>query len=137
MSDVYHPRSVLYFNDQHKDVAPAFQAVAQEVDQLHCGNVAIDSYVPDPEIGHPPRSLYVYPLFALLKADGESRRVWYINVHNLTTRYAASESHPPPCAVICIECAKAPGKLEEYKAADSHASVIGNFVLSSRLAQAP
>jgi hypothetical protein len=129
VENVYHPRSLLYFADQHQAIAQGYSAIAEAVDGMHCENVAIDSYIPDPEFKRSPKSLFVYPLFALLHADGTSRSVWYTGVHNLTTRYAAQLSHPAPCAVICLGCAKVAAKWDEYRGEGGRASVFDDVVL--------
>jgi len=131
VDDVYHPRPDLYFDDSHESSAPANIAAANAVNQLDCRNIAIDSYLEDPEIKHSPRSLFVYPLLTLIHADGRARRVWYTGVDNLTTRFAARQTHPAPCAVICLECAKVPAKWAEYRDVGGRASVFDYIVVFS------
>ena len=96
VDDIYHPRSVLYFTDTHETVAPLYIAAADAVNRLGCGDIGMDSYASPVDAGHDPRSFFVYPLLAMIHADGVNRRVWYSGVHNLTSRYLDAESHGPP-----------------------------------------
>lgn len=131
VEDIYHPRSVMYFFDQHEAIAPDYIAAAKAVRRSHCGNVAIDSYLkhPDPEIRHSPKSLFVYPLFALMHAADGVQSVWYTGVHNLTSRYAGQENHPAPCAVVCLDCANVTEKWAENQSVGGRASVFGYIVV--------
>jgi 4-amino-4-deoxy-L-arabinose transferase-like glycosyltransferase len=129
VDDIYRPRAVLYFSDQHENIAANYAAIADSVNRSECRNVAINSYIEDPQIKLSPPSLYVYPLLALLHADGVTRTVWYTGVQNLTSRYSSEVSHPEPCAVICLDCAKVPAKWAEYQASGSHASVFDQNVV--------
>ena len=137
VNDVYHPRSVLYFSDLHEMIASSHIAAADTVNKLNCSNVAIDSYLalPPSQMTTDPLSFYVYPILAMIHADGRARRVWYTGVHNWSTRYQAGESHPPPCAVICLECAGIPEKWAEYQPLGGRASVFGNVVVFSDFGQ--
>ena len=56
----------------------------------------------------------------MLHANGRTRKVWYSGVHNLTKRYAESQPQPAPCAIVCLDCAKAPAKWEEYRSFPNH-----------------
>jgi hypothetical protein len=133
VDDVYHPRAVLYFSDQHEKLASTYIAAADAVNKTNCGNIAIDSYTEKPfrELNWSPKSFYVYPLLALIHANGRTRNVWYTGVDNLTSRYAYQENHPPPCAVICFECDNIPTKWEEYKNVGGRASVFDYIVIFS------
>jgi hypothetical protein len=129
VNDVYHPRSVLYFADSHETLASANIAAAQAINQMHCDRIAIDTNIQGSEVGWTPRSMYVYPLFAMIHADGSSRRVWYTAVQNQTIRY--SHQGDSPCAVICLDCAKSPGKWEEYRKVGGRSSVFDYIVVFS------
>jgi hypothetical protein len=131
VDDIYHPRSVLYFTDTHETVAPLYIAAADAVNKLDCGDIGMDSYVSPVDAGHDPRSFFVYPLLAMIHADGINRRVWYSGVHNLTSRYLDAESHGTPCAVVCLDCARVPSKWAEYKRVGWRASVFDYIVVFS------
>jgi hypothetical protein len=135
--DVYHPRSVLYFNDLHETLAPTYIAVADAVNKLNCGSVAFDSYINYSDMGEDPRSFFVYPLMALTHADGLTRSTWYSGVNNLTSRYSGREGHPAPCALICLDCANVPAKWDEYRSVGGRASVFDYIVLFSAAGQSP
>jgi hypothetical protein len=135
--DVYQPRSVLYFTDTHETLAPTYIAVADAVNELDCGSIAFDSYVAPSDAGRDARSFFVYPLMALTHADGLTRSVWYTGVHNLTSRYMARESHPAPCAVICLDCASVPAKWDEYRSVGGRASVFDYIVIFSAAGRVP
>jgi hypothetical protein len=136
VDDVYHPRSVLYFSDQHESLAHDHIAAANAVNLLSCKDIAIDSYVdrPDSELIGSPRSFYVYPLLSMIHADGSTRNVWYRGVHNWSSRYAYRDK-TVPCAVVCFDCARAPVKLSEYQRQGWRPSIFGDIVIfdASRL----
>jgi len=129
VDDIYHPRAELYFSDQHETIAADEAALANAMNQAGCHNVAIDSYVEDPQVKLSPPSLYVYPMLALLHADGVTRKVWYTGVENRTIRYASQSPHPAACAVVCLDCAKIAAKWTRYQSSGSRAFAFGQDVL--------
>lgn len=133
VDNVYQPRSVLYFSDGHEEIASANIAAAEAVNRLNCNNIAIDSYVsvPASQLPSSPQSFFVYPLFAMIHADGRARTVWYSGVHNWSNRYVDQEHHPAPCAVVCLECAGVPEKWAEYRSVGGRASVFDYIVVFS------
>jgi hypothetical protein len=136
VDDVYHPRAVLYFNDQEETYAASAISAAQQVNHLNCDLVAFDSFQnkPDSQIVREPESFFVYPLFAMIHADGQTRTVWYTGVHNLTTRY--EDKHPgAACAVVCLQCAGAAEKWSAYRPVGGRASVFGEIVVFSASGQ--
>lgn len=139
VDDVYQPRSILYFSDSHEAIAQNYIATASAVKQLNCANIAIDSYseVPASQISYEPKSFFVYPLFALIHADGQKRTIWYTGVDNLTTRYQTEQRHPAPCAVICLECANVPQKWAEYRAMAGRSEVFDNIVVFGSATNTP
>lgn len=137
LESIYHARSEMYFYDQHKPFIPATLAAAEAINRLHCGRIAIDSYAPNPAIGHSPKSFYVYPLLALIHADGRERRVWYSGVHNPTIRFETDEDRIPACAVICFDCANQPEKWEEYEQIGGRVSVFDYIAVFSSAGMLP
>lgn len=137
VADIYHPRDVQYFADQHEQRAAANIAAAQFVDKLSCRDVAIDSFmpIPDAHLYVSPKSFFVYPLFAMIHADGRHRDVWYEGVHNLTEKYEVTQPHPAACAVICLDCAKSAAEWAAYRNVGGHAAVFDYIVVFS--AQGP
>jgi hypothetical protein len=131
VDDVYHPRSVLYFNDQHEAYAGSAIAAAEAVNSLNCRRVTFDSFQPQPDalLASEPESFFIYPLFALIHADAHTRTVWYSGVHNLTTRYRDAESHGGGCAVVCLQCATVTEKWAQYRPVGPRASVYGDIVI--------
>jgi hypothetical protein len=128
VENLYHRRSYQYFLDSHTAIAPANMAAAEFVNRLSCDRVAIDVYLDRPVLDYTPRSMFVYPLLAQIHADGENKTVWYTGVQNDTIRYASTET---PCAVICLECARATKKWEEYRNIGGRASVFDYIVVFS------
>ncbi len=129
VTSVYHPRAQLYFSDQHEPDAELTIQAAGFIDRTGCADVAIDSYLKDPAIKHSPRSLYLYPLLALMHADGTTRRVWYSGVQNLTARYYDPAKAAAPCAVVCLDCGPVQQKWDEYRAVGGRASVFDNIAI--------
>jgi hypothetical protein len=133
IADIYQPRDVQYFSDQHERTAAANIAAAAYVNELSCRDVAIDSYmpIPDSRLYHSPDSFYVYPLLAMIHADGEYRRVWYEGVQNLSVKYASTQPHEAACAVICFDCALAAAKWDAYRRVGGRAAVFDDIVVFS------
>jgi 4-amino-4-deoxy-L-arabinose transferase-like glycosyltransferase len=130
LASVYQPRAVQYFSDQHETVADTYIAAAEAINRMNCANIAIDCYVGSPtHPHHSPNSFFVYPLMALIHADGRTRTVWYTGVHNSTTQY--SHHQTPPGAVVCMGGAEVPEKWAEYRAIGGRASVFGDIVIFS------
>jgi len=131
LQSVYQARRVLYFAEEHMTLAPLYISLADAVNQTGCKNVAIDAYTPTAMrlIKNTPQSWYQYPLFALIHADGVHRTVWYTDVHNLSSKYVDANPHPAACAVVCLQCAAVPEKMQEYESAGGRATVIGSDVL--------
>jgi len=74
-ADVYQPRAVQYFADQHADFAAKTIAAAQFIDRINCQELAVDCYLTPPVLNgdQADKSLFVYPLLALLHTDGSTR----------------------------------------------------------------
>jgi len=136
VDDVYHSRAELYFTNEHESIAPANITAANFVNHLDCRNVGMDTYVADPEIKDSPDSFFVYPLLALIHADGGTRSVWYTGVDNLSSRYQSRQIHPSPCVVICLDCVNHPEKWSEYTYI-GRPSVFGNIVVFGSADEAP
>jgi Dolichyl-phosphate-mannose-protein mannosyltransferase len=133
VADIYQSRDVQYFSDQHEQTAAANIAAAAYVNQLPCRDVAIDSYmpIPDSRLYHSPNSFYVYPVLAMIHADGHNRRVWYEGVQNLSVKYASTQPRPAACAVICFDCALAAAKWDAYRGVGGRAAVFDDIVVFS------
>lgn len=118
----YGPRPMMYFAYDNESMAPSYIASAEAVNKTDCPNVGIDSYSPlsDPDIKRTPQSFFTYPILALIHADGRTRTAWFAGVHNLSERYAASQPHPPACAIVCLDCASVPAKWREYSSFPQH-----------------
>ncbi|MGH6850959.1 MAG: hypothetical protein ACREDD_11005 [Methylocella sp.] len=133
VADIYLPRDVQYFADQHEQTAAANIAAAAFVNQLSCRDIAIESYMPTPDsrLYDGPNSFYVYPLLAMIHADGQNRRVWYEGVQNLSAKYAGTQPHPAACAVICFDCGLAAAKWDAYRGVGGRAAMFGDIVVFS------
>jgi hypothetical protein len=127
---VYQRRPLLYFAYDLDKYAPSYMAAAEMVNKTNCASVGIDSYteLSDPEIKDGPDSFITYPLLAMIHADGQKRRAFFSGVQNLTARFAAQQPHAPACAIICLDCARAPAKFEQYSSLPN-LSVFGGIVV--------
>jgi 4-amino-4-deoxy-L-arabinose transferase-like glycosyltransferase len=133
VDDVYHPRSILYFNDQHEDLTPSFIAAADFVNQTNCPNVAVEEYTNKAASEEEDeKSFYAYPIFPLIHADGRRRTVWYTGVRNLSMRYETRSRHGNACAVVCLDCVNVPQKWADYRGVGGRASVYGYIVVFNR-----
>jgi hypothetical protein len=129
--NIYHPRPEMYFYDQHEPLIPVALAATDAINRSGCGTIGIDAYSPKFDVGHSPRSFYVYPFLALIHVDGQTRTVRYTGVHNPTSRYATERDRAAPCAVICLDCADVRQKWDEYRAIGGRASVFDYIVVFS------
>jgi Dolichyl-phosphate-mannose-protein mannosyltransferase len=117
-SIVTMPRDETYFLDQHKSYASSFIAAAGDVSAEKCRSIALDA-----NLLH-----FDYPMFALLSKDKTPRRLTYASIHNATERYRSATAQQP-CVVICLECAQATRKWQEYYDSEPNPSVFGNIVV--------
>ena len=129
VENVYHPRAYQYFLDGHTDIAAANIAAADFVNRLPCDQIAIDTYLKNPVLALTPRSMYLYPMLALIHGDGGRRTVWYSGVQNNTVRFNSVKT---PCAVICFDCANVARKWAEYRNVGARASTFDYIVVFSR-----
>ncbi len=104
--DIYHSRSELYFADMHQQLEPVYERIAATVLWAGCRDIGIESYIPTnaSELVSSPKSLYVYPLFAMLNGDNSNPRFQYVGVKNLSARYVVPDRAQPVCVVICLQC---------------------------------
>lgn len=98
-------RSDLYFSDQHFDEAELFKTVVESLAGSPCRDIAILPHVWEPaaEQRASPKSLYVYPLLALLSEQDPSRHFEYVGITNSTARLSSPDRFDP-CVVICLDC---------------------------------
>jgi hypothetical protein len=132
VNDIYHPRAELYFLDEHKSFAAENIAAAAEINNSSCKQIGLDTYSPETAIRRNPPSFFVYPILALIHADGGGRAVWYSGVTNATRRYSDLAHHGPPCLIVCMECAAVPEKWRQYTAPGGSAKQFGGIVVFSR-----
>jgi hypothetical protein len=131
VDDVYKPRAVQYFADQHEGEAATDIALANAVDALPCGELAIDAYtgLPARELQSSIHAFFVYPILALSHVDGHTRTARYVAVDNLSQKFAQEPPRRAPCAVICLNCAATAAKWDLYQHDGSQAQVFGRNVL--------
>jgi 4-amino-4-deoxy-L-arabinose transferase-like glycosyltransferase len=111
------PRDETYFLDQHRSYAASFVAAASAVKAEGCHSIGLDSNL-----------LHLdYPMLALLSGDKVQRRLSYVSVNNGTERYQLSAEQP--CVVVCLECARAAEKWQEYGDSEPGPSVYGGVVV--------
>jgi len=133
VDDIYRPRAELYFADGHDNVARDTIAGADYVNRLPCDLIAFESHLEDTVIAHSSSSMYVYPMMALIHADGGPRRIQYSGVRNSTLRYDnPARREAKPCAVVCLECLGVPEKWNEYSQQIGPGSSFGVNVIFAR-----
>ena len=98
-------RSRLYFAEFGAAADP-YRAAAAAVRSSGCRDVALDLST---EVG----AQYEYPLRVLLGADGATR-VRQVGVRNRSAAYEPLDDKAPPCAVICVRCAKHGDRMAPY-----------------------
>ncbi len=131
LATVYQPRSVQYFSDQHETIAADHIAAAEAIRKLKANNIGIECYFAEAEITVSPKSFFIYPFLALSEVDGTTRKAHYLEVNNLTNRYAAEKTENVPDAVVCFGGAHIPEVWARYRKVGGRASVFGDVVIFS------
>jgi hypothetical protein len=119
----FRSRAELYFTQQAelKDIyIPAAQAISRE----RCDDIGIDTSIV-------PYS-HEYPLMELGRSPGLESRFRYLDVHNLSSKYADRSDSLQPCLVICPSCRVHKEKWEEYLPRFPIARTFGPLVIFSR-----
>ena len=114
-------------------------ALANAVNQLPCRDLAIDAYTGKRSVDLKGEiyPFFIYPIFALTHVDGFTKTAHYVDVDNLSAKYALASTGARPCAVICLDCTKAPVKWEEYKKDWADAQVFGRDIVFSKRQDSP
>jgi hypothetical protein len=113
------PRSEVYFWDYHLNLASSYLAAAEGIRQSECDEVGVDA-----SLQH-----FEYPMMALLLRVGRVRRIRYAGVENLSAAYPVPSNRQPPCAIICLNCAKDLEKWRQYQSTDwPRATIYGEIV---------
>jgi hypothetical protein len=120
-------RPELYFSEQgslESSYAPAAAAVRDE----HCATVGLDTSV----------LIYAheYPLMAMGRNPGEASTFRYVDVHNLSSKYADDFDRVQPCVVICPNCREHKEKWAEYSGSLPRTRVFGNLVVFGKALEA-
>jgi hypothetical protein len=115
------PHDETYFLDFHQDIAGSFIAAAGAARASGCRSMGLDANL----------MRFDYPMLAMVTQDGIARHIRYVGVENSTIQYA-SQSAPPVCMVICLNCLHAPYKIAEYSSELPNVQSFGNVVLFSR-----
>jgi hypothetical protein len=118
------PRDETYFLDFHQDIAGSFIAAAGAARASGCRSVGLDANL----------MRFDYPMMAMVTQDGIRRHIRYVGVENSTIQYA-SQSAPPVCMVICLNCLHAPHEIAEYSSELPKVQSFGNVVLFSQPTQ--
>jgi hypothetical protein len=113
-------RSELYFTEQ-RNLASTYIPAAALLTKTSCTDIGIDMSVQP--VAHE------YALMALGKVPGGESRFRYVDVHNLSSKYATNADRQQPCAVICVDCRNHREKWAEYLAAFPHSNVFGDLVI--------
>jgi Dolichyl-phosphate-mannose-protein mannosyltransferase len=131
VADIYKPRAVQYFADQHEDQAVNDIALAKAVDQLPCRSLAIDAYtgLRATQLTSKIYPFFIFPILALTHVDGRYRTARYVAVDNLSARFSGTVQGSPPCTVICLDCAEQSQKWDEYGHDFPSSSVFGRNVV--------
>jgi len=119
----FRSRAELYFTQQAelKDIyLPAAQAIRRE----RCDDIGIDTSIV-------PYS-HEYPLMELGRSPGLESTFRYLDVHNLSSKYADRSDLLQPCLVICPSCRDHKEKWEEYGPQFPVARTFGELVIFSR-----
>jgi hypothetical protein len=113
-------RVSLYFAGR-RDLLDSYRAAALYVNSGECQNIGLDL----------PGDSYEYPLLRLLGADKGDKNVRAAEVRNASAVYAGDGSSFRPCAIICVQCLKAPEKWGMYTPRFGSGTVFDNIVVFS------
>jgi hypothetical protein len=97
------PRLDFYFEEWQQSLEPSYKFAVAQIKQSSCRDIGIDSAMDDVE----------YPLLAMLKHASSDIRFRFYRMQNASSRY--ERINRPPCAVICLRCARVPAKWVEYQ----------------------
>jgi len=111
-------RDETYFLDHHEDKSDSFIAAAKATASLSCRSIGLDA-----TLLH-----FDYPIFALVEKDRQPRTFSYVAVDNSTEKFRSPQA-PPPCAVVCLGCARAPRKWQLYEGQGFKGEVFGDVVV--------
>jgi hypothetical protein len=116
-------RPELYFTQQGK-LKDTYLPAAEAIRRANCGDIGMDTSVT-------PYS-HEYPLIELGKNPGRESTFRYLDVHNLSSKYADRSDLQVPCLVVCPDCRDRKDKWEEYSTALPVARAFGNLMIFSR-----
>ena len=88
-------RPELYFTQQ-SELKATYLPAAQAIRDEKCGDIGFDTSVRP--------YAHEYPLIELGKATNEEPSFRYVDVHNLSSKYADASDHRSPCLVVCPDC---------------------------------
>jgi 4-amino-4-deoxy-L-arabinose transferase-like glycosyltransferase len=112
------PRDETYFLNRREDLAASFIAASRATRSLSCRAVGIDA-----KLLH-----FEYPIFALISEDKKPRFFSYVSVDNPTEKFRSAQT-PAPCAVVCLGCASAPQKWQQYQSQGFLGSTFADVVV--------
>ena len=111
-------REQSYFNDMAQwNNRESYIAAAEAVSSTRCRSVGIDNSVNHVE----------YPFQALVLARQPTTQFLHVGVKNASSKYAEGRA---ACAVLCLDCAGMPDKMDAYKVVGTPTS-FGRFVVFS------
>jgi hypothetical protein len=97
------PRLDFYFEEWQQSLEPSYKFAVAQIKRSSCRDIGIDSALEDVE----------YPLMAMLRQISNDTAFRFYRMQNASSRY--ERIHHPPCAVICLRCARIPAKWAEYQ----------------------
>lgn len=116
-------RSALYFTQQ-RELKDSYLAASEIVKQERCEDVGMDTSVK-------PYS-HEYPLMELSQDASHGVKFRYVDVHNLSSKYADQSDLATPCVVICPDCRDQKEKWDEYLPGLPTTHVFGDLVVFGR-----
>lgn len=116
-------RNALYFTQQ-TDLRSTYVAAAEQVRSERCNDIGMDTSIK-------PYS-HEYPLMELSRNPGQQIKFRYVEVDNLSSKYADRSDFAVPCVVICPECRDHKEKWDRYLPTLPTVHVFGNLVVFSR-----
>lgn len=124
---LHQPREDAYFNDmvQWNNRADII-AAANETAASGCTRVGMDIKLNHVE----------YPFQALILARKPSTQFQLTGVENPSRKYE-TRAQPPPCAVVCFDCASNTAKLDQYRAIGPPLTFGRTLLFKTPIATAP
>ncbi len=121
-SIVFRSRDSMYFGER-ADLESSYLPAGEAARKLACTHIGLDT------TGRP--FAYEYILMGIIDRHGPPRAFRYVDVTNMTSKFASKIDRQQPCAVLCIDCESNAAKIAQYSSALPRTARFGSVMLFS------